>query len=141
MSDYMFMLESHLSTDQFRVVGEMQAVAAQAGLSLFLTGGAIRDMLGGFPVRDLDFVVEGNVPKVAKLLTQRPGVTLVSTDDLRKSVQLCFPGSVTAELAMARQERFPKAGGRPQVSAATIHEDLRCRDFTVNAVALSLNRA
>ena len=37
MSDYMFMLESHLSTDQFRVVGEMQAVAAQAGLSLLLT--------------------------------------------------------------------------------------------------------
>ena len=141
MSDYMFMLESHLSTDQFRVVGEMQAVAGQAGVGLFLTGGAMRDMLGGFPVRDLDFVVEGNVSKVAKLLTQKPGISLVSTDELRKSVQLRFPGNVTAELAMARQERYPKAGGRPQVTAATIHEDLRCRDFTVNAIALSLNRA
>ncbi len=141
MSDYMFMLESHLSTDQFRVVGEMQEVAGQAGLSLFLTGGALRDMLGGFPVRDLDFVVEGNVPKLTKLIAQKPGVTVVSTDDLRKSVELTFPGSVTAELAMARQERFPKSGGRPQVTASTIHEDLRCRDFTVNAIALSLNRA
>src|SRR5258706_15585573 len=42
---------------------------------------------------------------------------------------------------MARQERYPKAGGKPQITAATIHEDLRMRDFTVNAVALSLNKA
>ena len=69
MSDYMFKLESHLSTDQFRVVGQMQAVAAAAGVSLFLTGGAMRDMLGGFPVRDLDFTVEGSALKLAKILT------------------------------------------------------------------------
>ncbi len=66
MSDYIFMLESHLSTEQFRVVGEMQAVAAQAGVNLFLTGGAMRDMLGGFPVRDLDFTAEGSASKLAK---------------------------------------------------------------------------
>src|ERR1700690_1335130 len=138
MSDYMFMLESHLSADQFRVVGEMQALAAHAGVSLFLTGGAMRDMLGGFPVRDLDFTVEGSAAKLAKVATQNPGVTVVSTDDVRKSVELCFPGNVTVELAMARQERYPKPGGRPQVSPATIHEDLRNRDFTVNAIALSL---
>src|SRR6202035_1835200 len=60
---------------------------------------------------------------------------------LRKSVELSFPGNVTVELAMARQERYPKPGGRPQVSPATIHEDLRNRDFTVNAIALSLNKA
>lgn len=141
MSDYMFMLENHLSTDQFRVVGEMQALAAQAGVNLFLTGGALRDMLGGFPVRDLDFTAEGNVPKLAKTLAQKPGVAIASTDDLRKAVELRFPGNVMAELAMARQERFPKPGGRPQVTPATIHEDLRSRDFTVNAIALSLNRA
>src|SRR5277367_1274166 len=141
MSDNMFMLESHLSTDQFRVVGELQAIAAQAGVNLFLTGGAMRDMLGGFPVRDLDFTVEGSAAKLAKAATQKPGVTLVSTDDLRKSVEIQFPGNVTVELAMARQERYPKPGGRPQVTAATIHEDLRNRDFTVNAIALSLNKA
>ena len=71
MSDYMFMLESHLSTDQFRVVGELQAIAGQAGVNLFLTGGAMRDMLGGFPVRDLDFTVEGSAAKLAKVATQK----------------------------------------------------------------------
>src|SRR5204863_6306659 len=66
---------------------------------------------------------------------------IVSTDDLRKSAELRFPGGVTAELAMARVEKFPKFGGRPQISPSTIYEDLRCRDFTCNAVALSLNKA
>jgi tRNA nucleotidyltransferase/poly(A) polymerase len=141
MSDYMFMLESHLSADQFRVVGQMQEIAGAAGISLFLTGGAIRDILAGFPVRDLDFTVEGSALKLAKTAAQKFGATMLSTDELRKSAEMRFPGGVTAELAMARAERFPKSGGRPQISAATIHEDLRCRDFTVNAIALSLNRA
>ena len=91
MSDYMFKLESHLSTDQFRVVGQVQAVAAAAGVSLFLTGGAMRDMLGGFPVRDLDFTVEGSALKLSKILTHKYGATIVSTDELRKSVEMRFP--------------------------------------------------
>jgi tRNA nucleotidyltransferase (CCA-adding enzyme) len=141
MSDYMFMLESHLSPAQFRVVGEMQALAVQAGVNLFLTGGALRDMLGGFPVRDLDFVIETNALKIAKIAEKKYGAAILSTDDQKKSVELRFAGGVTAELAMARQERYLKSGGRPQITAATIHEDLRTRDFTVNAVALSLNKA
>jgi tRNA nucleotidyltransferase (CCA-adding enzyme) len=141
MSDYMFMLESHLSGEQFRVVGQMQGLATAAGVNLYLTGGAMRDVLGGFPVRDLDFSVENNAMKLAKTAAQKFGATIVSTDELKKSTELKFPGGVTAEIAMARTEKFPKAGGKPQVSPATIHEDLRCRDFTVNAVALSLNRA
>jgi tRNA nucleotidyltransferase (CCA-adding enzyme) len=141
MSDYIFMLESHLSADQFRVVGQMKELAAQSGVNLFLTGGALRDMLGGFPVRDLDFTVEGSSLKLAKTAVHKHHAVILSTDDLRKSVELRFPGGVTAEIAMARTERFPKAGGRPQVTPATIHEDLRMRDFTVNAVALSLNKA
>ena len=140
MSDYMFMLESHLSAEQFRVVGEMRKLADSAGVSLFLTGGALRDMLGGFPVRDLDFTVESNALKLAKVANKH-GATVVSTDELRKSVELRFAGGITAELGTAHQERFPKSGGKPQVTPATIHEDLRCRDFTVNAIALSLNKA
>jgi len=141
MSDYMFMLESHLSPAQFRVVGEMQALAAEAGSNLFLTGGAMRDMLGGFPVRDLDFVIEANALKMAKVVEKQHGATIVSTDELKKSAELRFAGGITAELAMARQERYSKSGARAQITPATIHEDLRGRDFTVNAIALSLNRA
>lgn len=139
MSDYMFMLENHLSADQRRAVAEVQAAAALAHVNLFLTGGALRDMLAGFPIRDLDFRVEGNAVKVAKLLAQSKAAEIVSTDDARKAVELRFATGVTAEISMTRQEKYPKPGGKPQVNAASIHEDLRGRDFTINSIALSLN--
>jgi len=141
MSDYMFMLESHLSAEQSRVVAAVQKAAAEANVNLFLAGGALRDMFGGFPVRDLDFVVEGNALKLAKPLAEQGGATLVQTDEVRSTMELIFPGGITAEIGAARTERYPKAGGKPEVTLATIHDDLRRRDFTINAIALSLNRA
>ena len=136
----MFMLESHLTGEQHRVVNQVQKAAHDAGLSLFLTGGAMRDMTGGFPVRDLDFVVEGNPAKLVKGLV-KSGAEIVSEDDKTKATELKFPGGVTAEIAMARTEKYGKTGSKPQISASTIYEDLVRRDFTVNAVALSLNKA
>ncbi|MGH9663613.1 MAG: hypothetical protein ACRD9L_04220, partial [Bryobacteraceae bacterium] len=141
MSDYMFMLENHLSADQTRVLEEVQALAAKANANLFLTGGAMRDMLGSFRIHDLDFAVEGPAIKMAKAAAEKMGAEILSIDDTRKSVELRFPGGATAEISMARQERYAKPGGRPTVTPATIHEDLRGRDFAVNAIALSLNRA
>lgn len=141
MSDYIYMLDSHLSRDQNRVVEEVQAAAAQANLNLFLTGGAMRDMLAGFRIRDLDFVVEGNALKMAKALAEKTGAKTVSVDENRKSVELLFESGVTAQVGMSRHEKYARTAGKPQVSAATIQEDLRGRDFTCNAIALSLNRA
>ncbi len=138
MSDYLFMLESHLNATQNRAVAQVIAAAQEAGLNAFLAGGAIRDMLGGFAVRDLDFVVEGSPTKILRLL-EKQNVTIGAKDDLRKHVDLRFPGGVAAGIGMARKERYPKAGSRPQVTPATIYEHLRSRDFTINAVALSLN--
>jgi tRNA nucleotidyltransferase (CCA-adding enzyme) len=140
MSDYMFMLESQLSADQNRVLELVQAAAGAAGVNLFLTGGGMRDMLGGFKVRDLDFSVEGNALKLAKSLEEQGARTLV-WDENRRSAELVFPSGVTAQVAMSRKERYAKTGAKPQVTPATIQEDLRGRDFTVNAMALSLNRA
>ena len=141
MSDYMFMLESHLSALQNRVLSEVQQAAAQANVNLFLTGGAVRDMLGGYQIRDLDFTVVGNARRLAKALAAHPGVRLVALDEHRRSAELVFPGRVTVSISMARQEHYPKAGGAPVINPATIQDDLRCRDFTINAMALSLNRA
>jgi tRNA nucleotidyltransferase (CCA-adding enzyme) len=141
MSDYIYMLESHLSSDQNRVVEEVQLAAAQTNVNLFLTGGAMRDMMAGLRIRDLDFVVEGSALKVAKSIGERTAAQTVSTDETRKSVELVFPGGVTAQIAMSRLEKYARTGGKPQVSQATIQEDLRGRDFTCNAVALSLNKA
>jgi len=141
MSDYIYMLESHLSRDQNRAVEDVQTAAGQSNVNLFLTGGAMRDMLAGLRIRDLDFAVEGAALKVAKAVCERTGARMVLSDDHRKWAELVFPTGVTAQIAMSRQEKYARSGAKPQVSPATIQEDLRGRDFTCNAIALSLNRA
>ncbi|HUK16160.1 MAG TPA: hypothetical protein VLW65_07075 [Bryobacteraceae bacterium] len=141
MSDYIYMLESHLSPDQNRVVADVQKAAGPANANLFLTGGAMRDMLAGFRIRDLDFVVEGNALKLAKTVVDESGARLLSIDENRRSAELLFPSGATAQISMSRAEKYARTGAKPQVTAATIQEDLRGRDFTCNAIALSLNRA
>ena len=75
------------------------------------------------------------------MLTAKAGARVVAVDERRHTMELLFPGGVTAEIGMARRERYGKPGAPPQVTPAPIQEDLRRRDFTVNAIALSLNRA
>src|SRR5437763_7801033 len=126
MSDYIYILESHLSPDQNRVVEDVQAAAGAVGVNLFLTGGAMRDMIAGFRIRDLDFVVEGQALKVAKALNEKAGAKTLSSDEDRKTVELVFPSGVTAQVAMSRTEKYTtRAGAKPQISPATIQEDLR----------------
>lgn len=141
MSDYMFMLDSHLNSGQNKALSIVRDAAEEAGLNLFLTGGAMRDMMGGRPIRDLDFTIEGGTVKFAKSVAQKANAEVLNIDELRKSVELQFPGNVTVSLSPARQERYPRPGAKPQIQPATIHEDLRCRDFSVNAIALSLGKA
>src|ERR1044071_4203146 len=125
MSDYMFMLENHLSSEQNQAVGAVQEVAAQQNLNVFLTGGAMRDMLGGFQVRDLDFSVEGPALKFAKSVADRAGARIISVDERRKSAELIFSGGVTGQISMSRAEKYTRTAAKPQVTPATIQEDLR----------------
>jgi tRNA nucleotidyltransferase/poly(A) polymerase len=141
MSDYMFMLENHLTAEQNRVVAEVQRAAAEANVNVFLTGGAVRDMFGGFPIRDLDFTFEGPALKLAKPIAESLGAEILASDPHRKTADLISPEGVTFELSMARTEKYAKTGGKPHVTPAALHEDLLRRDFTINALGLSLNRA
>jgi tRNA nucleotidyltransferase (CCA-adding enzyme) len=141
MSDYLFKLDSHLSGEQARAVAAVREAAETENLNLFLTGGAMRDMMGGYPIRDLDFTVEGPAIKFAKAIAQKTGAETLSVDDFRKTVEMRFSGNVLASISMAHQEKYPKPAAKPQIQPSTIHEDLQCRDFTVNAIALSLGKA
>src|SRR5882762_1942611 len=98
----MFMLDSHLTAEQGKAVAAVRDAAESANLNLFLTGGAMRDMMGGFPIRDLDFTVEGGTVKFAKAVAHQANAEVVSADDVRKSVEMVFPGSVPVSISMAR---------------------------------------
>jgi tRNA nucleotidyltransferase (CCA-adding enzyme) len=138
MADYIYTLETRLSPDQQKAVTLVLDAAKSAGMNLYLTGGAIRDIITGFPIRDLDFTVQGNALKLQKDL-ERAGAVVGDADDATRALLLTLPGGVRAEIAMARSEHYEKQGKPPQIAPATIIDDLRRRDFTVNAMALSLN--
>jgi tRNA nucleotidyltransferase (CCA-adding enzyme) len=138
MADYIYTMEIRLTPDQQRGVTLVQDIARAAGMNIYLTGGAVRDIISGFSIRDLDFTVQGNPLKLQKEL-ERAGAGVAAVDDDLKTLYFALPGNVRAEISMARTERYEKAGKPPIISPATIIEDLRRRDFTINAMALSLN--
>jgi tRNA nucleotidyltransferase/poly(A) polymerase len=138
MADYIYSMETRLTPDQQSGVNLVQEIARRAGLNLYLTGGTIRDLITGFPIRDIDLSIQGNPLKMQKEL-EKAGITIQGIDEDLRTLQLLMPGNVRAELNMTRAEAYDKPGKPPAVSPATINEDLRRRDFTVNAMALSLN--
>jgi tRNA nucleotidyltransferase/poly(A) polymerase len=137
MPDYIYLLENRLSVDQQNAVRQLREAAREAGMLLFLTGDAVRDLTSGHAVRDLEVAVHGNPLKLKKLIEKLNGHVWGEDEDSR-SLYLCFPGTVRVDVIGAQRVEFPKPGA-PVFHPASIHEYLRCRDFTVNAMAISLN--
>ena len=140
MSDYLFLLDNHLDAGQNRAVAGIQRLATAAGMNVWLTGGAMRDMLRGAPIRDLDFTVERDAVTTGRALAAEIGGTVLAEDPLHRWVELLLPDGITASVSNARTEKYAKPGATPEISPATIHADLSRRDFTINAIALSLGR-
>jgi len=138
MADYIYSMETRLTPDQQSGVNLVQEIVRHAGLNLYLTGGTIRDLITGLPIRDIDLSIQGNPLKLQKEL-EKAGISIQGLEEDLKTLHLLMPGNVRAELNLTRSETYDKPGKPPIIASATINEDLRRRDFTVNAMALSLN--
>ncbi len=137
MADYIYLLESRLSLAQQSAIKAVREIARAKGLTVFLVGGAVRDLTSGSPVRDLDVAVQGNAFKLKKDLEKAGGI-ITGENEAGQALYVRFPGSVRLELGSTLTVNYPKPG-KPVIKAATILDDLRRRDFTANAMALSLN--
>ena len=137
MPDYIYLLENRLSLDQQNALRQISRVAREASMNVFLVGGAVRDLTSGSSVRDLDVAVQGNALKLKKPL-EKLGGTLWGEDEASHTLFFHFPVSVRVEISSTRREEYPKPG-KPVYHWDNILEDLRRRDFTANAMALSLN--
>lgn len=136
MADYAYLLENRLSLNQRAALAKVRDIAREHGMTVFLTGGAVRDLTTGFPVRDLDITVQGNPLKLKKSL-EKSGAEIWGEYEPTRTLFLWFKG-VRIEVSSARREDYPKPG-KPVYHWAPILEDLRRRDFTANAMAVSLN--
>lgn len=139
MPDYIYLLDSRLSADQQNALRLLREAAREAETLLFLTGDAVRDLTSGHAVREMEVSVHGNALKLKKKL-EKSGARVWGEDEASRSLYLCFPGTVRVDVISTHRVEYPKPG-KPVIHFASIHEDLRRRDFTVNAMALSLNEA
>src|SRR5260370_6193207 len=140
MPDYMFLLESRLSPEQRAVMLGVQELSAALGFNVYLTGGTVRDLVTGASLRDLDFTVEGNPSKIAHEL-EKGGAKTLSEDEKFRHVEVLFAGDCEGSISAARDDHYVRPGTRPDIRWSTIMEDLRRRDFSLNAIAISLNPA
>jgi hypothetical protein len=93
MADYIYTMEIRLTPDQQKGVNLVQDVARAAGMNIYLTGGAIRDIISGFTIRDLDFTVQGNPLKLQKDL-ERVGAQVPAAEEDTRTLYLLLPGNV-----------------------------------------------
>jgi tRNA nucleotidyltransferase (CCA-adding enzyme) len=137
MADYIYLLQTRLTIAQQEALSKVREVARAHAMTVFLVGGAVRDLTSGSPIRDLDVVVQGNALKLRKDL-KSAGATVAGESDLMQALYLNFPGGIRLEVGSTLSVTYPKPG-KPVVKPSTILEDLRRRDFTANAMAISLN--
>jgi tRNA nucleotidyltransferase/poly(A) polymerase len=137
MADYIYLLQTRLTPAQQSALGHVREAARARAMTVFLVGGAVRDLTSGAPIRDLDFAVQGNAVKLKKDL-QKAGGTLIGEDEPTQTLYFNFPGGVRLEVGSTLSATYPKPG-KPVFRHANILDDLHRRDFTANAMAISLN--
>lgn len=131
-------LEKALTPTTRALLAEISRVAAAQGARAFVAGGLVRDAWRGAATSgDLDVVVEGDGPAVARALADALRGTLIEHERfLTASVRASGHGRI--DVATARSERYDAPGALPRVLPAPIGLDLQRRDFAVNAMAVEV---
>ena len=114
----------------------LRRLASQGSQKIYLVGGPVRDVLLNVSIKDLDFGVEGDALALAQQLAEELGGKLV-THPKFMTATVVLPDT-QIDLVSARKEVYPRPGDLPRVSPGSIAEDLSRRDFSINALALSL---
>ena len=132
-------IEAHLPQELVGLVRAAGELAADKGQSLYLVGGAVRDLFLGRPNLDLDLVLEGDAPSLARQLAKLRGGKVLTHP--RFGTATISQGTISLDLVTARSETYAKLGALPSVKPGTIKDDLFRRDFTINAMAAHLDPA
>jgi tRNA nucleotidyltransferase (CCA-adding enzyme) len=136
-------IEQYLPRQLQELVQDISGQAAKLGQRVYLVGGVVRDLLlrdpslRSGPRFDIDLVVEGDAVKLAQQVAEASQTKLLAhhrfgTAKLRHE-------NFTLDLATARKETYARPGALPAVTPGTLKDDLIRRDFSINAMAISLS--
>jgi len=133
-------MERYFSPQMLRLLNNTAKIAGESGYKAYIVGGTVRDVIIGWKNTDVDIVIEGDAIKLGRIIVARllPGAGFVAY----KSFGTCsvkIKKGLKLDLARTRKEIYKRPGAMPTVRPGSLEEDLKRRDFTINAMAASIN--
>lgn len=131
-----------LSKDILNALKICSLTANENGFKIYLIGGVVRDLILKKQVFDIDVTVEGNAADFCHIIADKKLCKILQVQNELKTVKALFANRVEIDFASTRQELYPRQGQLPVVVriGCSLEEDIYRRDFTVNSLAISLNR-
>ena len=130
-------LEEYLPQQILKLVKDAGRKASELGQEVYLVGGVVRDLFLGRANFDLDLVVKGDAVRLARELAKGSQAKL-TVHSRFGTAKLAYP-DFSLDLATARRETYKHPGALPTVQPGSLTDDLRRRDFSINAMALRLD--
>jgi tRNA nucleotidyltransferase (CCA-adding enzyme) len=132
-------LIEHLPPPLLKLALAAGRLAGKSGSRAYLVGGIVRDLMLGRPCMDIDLAVEGDAVNLALLMADKLGArTTVHRAFGTASIKI---DGFSLDLATCRNETYRYPGALPLVKPGSLMDDLKRRDFTINAMAVSINDA
>ncbi|HDZ91127.1 MAG: CBS domain-containing protein [Deltaproteobacteria bacterium] len=132
-------MKERLPPDLIRTLKDFGDVADTLGYNVYLVGGLVRDIFLKHRNLDVDIVVEGDGIRFAQEFARRHQARVRSHRKFGTAV-LIFPDGFKVDVATARIEYYESPGAPPIVETSSLKLDLYRRDFTINTLAIKLNR-
>ena len=133
------LLKERLPADIEKLLMSIGETADSMGVNAYAVGGFVRDLLFGYKNYDIDIVIEGDGITFAENFASTAGARVKSHQKFGTAV-IIFPDGFKIDIATARTEYYEYPTALPKVEVSSIKKDLYRRDFTINTLAIKLNR-
>ncbi len=137
--DIAALLAHRLPDEDVQLLERLGQAGDELGMAVHAVGGFVRDLLLGIPNADVDITVEGDGIFFAETFAARHGCRVRPHEAFGTAV-VVFPDGRKLDVASTRLEYYESPGVLPTVERASLRHDLYRRDFTINTLALCLNR-
>ena len=135
-------MKAQLSEDILNVLKLCSKIADEHNFKIYLIGGIVRDLILKRKSLDIDITVEGDAVKFCHILAEKNCCKILQVQNELKTAKALFDGEIEIDFASTRQEFYPHRGHLPVVVkiGCSLQEDVYRRDFTINSLAMSLNK-
>jgi tRNA nucleotidyltransferase (CCA-adding enzyme) len=133
------LMEDRLPAKLVPLLDSLGKIARGAGAGLYLVGGTVRDLIMLKPVGDLDLCLTGDMAAFLDKAGSELPISKIKRHPRFQTATVYLKDGTKLDFSSARVEYYEFPGALPVVSKASIQLDLQRRDFTINALALSLN--